>query len=104
MSNIVDFDRLQSFTNGDQALETELCGLFLETATRYVDDLAQHRDDPQRWSRTAHSLKGAAGNFGAVAMAELARAAERQEPDAATLDRLQASLAATKAILEQRLP
>lgn len=102
MSNIVDFDRLQSFTDGDQALETELCGLFLETAARYLDDLVQHQGDPQHWSRTAHSLKGAASNFGAVAMAELASAAERQQPDAATLNRLQAMLAATRATLEQR--
>ena len=104
MPNIVDFGRLHSFTNGDPALEAELCGLFVETATQYLDELAEQQGDVQGWSRTVHGLKGAAGNFGAVAVAELAKLAEHQEPDAAMLAQLQATLAETKATLESHLP
>ena len=104
MPTIVDFGRLQSFTNGDPALEAELCGLFVETATRYLDELALHQADPRDWSRTVHSLKGAAGNFGAVAVAELAKRAEHQAPDTALLAQLQAIFAETKATLERHLP
>ena len=104
MPNIVDFGRLQSFTNGDPALEAELCGLFVETATRYLDELALHQADPRGWSRTVHGLKGAAGNFGAVAVAELAKRAEHQKPDAAMLAQLQGTFAETKATLARYLP
>lgn len=104
MPDIVDFGRLQSFTAGDPALEVELCGLFVETATRYLDELAQHQGDQQGWSKTVHSLKGAAGNFGAVAVAELAKRAEHEAPDDAMLAQLQAAFAETKATLERHRP
>ena len=103
MSSIVDFGRLQAFTNGDQALEAELCSLFIKTATRYLDELAQHHNASEDWRRAAHSLKGAAGNFGATAMADLAELAEHQKPDTATLAQLQATFAATKETLERTL-
>ena len=104
MPNIVDFGRLHSFTNGDPALEAELCGLFVETATRYLDELAVHQSSPRDWSRTVHGLKGAAGNFGAVAVAVLAKRAEHEAPDASMLAQLQATLAETKATLERHRP
>jgi HPt (histidine-containing phosphotransfer) domain-containing protein len=103
MPDIVDFARLKSFAAGDPALEAELSGLFVETATRYLDELGQQQADARGWSRIMHSLKGAAGNFGAMAMAELAKRAEQNVPDAAMLAQLQAALAETKATLERHL-
>ena len=102
MTILVDFDRLQSFTDGDRLLEAELSALFLATAEGYLDGLALALNDTAAWRATAHSLKGAASNIGAVAVAELAAAAERATPDAARLAALQAALATTRSSLQDR--
>ncbi len=101
MSKLVDFERLRSFTDGDRRLEAELLTLFTQTAERYLAGLAAAVDDPLAWRSLAHSLKGAAGNIGAVGMAELSAAAERTPPDRAQLEALQASFAATWRDFEQ---
>lgn len=102
MAPLLDFQRLAAFTEGDAELEAELLELFVATAMRYLDDLTQAADHADRWQAAAHSLKGAAGNIGAVAIAELAAAAEQAAPDAATLASLQATFAATRSVVEQR--
>jgi HPt (histidine-containing phosphotransfer) domain-containing protein len=101
MSMLVDFDRLQSFTDGDRLLEAELSTLFTQTAERYLAGLAAAVDDPAAWGSLAHSLKGAASNIGAVEMAKLAAAAERTPPNRGLLEALQASFATTRYCLEQ---
>jgi len=103
MSTLVDFDRLQSFTEGDRLLEAELAALFLASAEGYLQRLGAALHDDAAWRATAHSLKGAAGNIGAVAMAELAAAAEQASPDPARLRALQATLATTRSSLEGHL-
>jgi HPt (histidine-containing phosphotransfer) domain-containing protein len=100
MTTLVDFDRLQSFTDGDRQLEAELATLFLATAEGYLAELALALDDVAAWRATAHNLKGAAGNIGAVALAELAATAERTLPDPARLQTLRATLATTRGALE----
>lgn len=103
MTTLVDFDRLQSFTDGDRSLEAELSTLFLATAEGYLERLGAALHDAAAWRAVAHSLKGAAGNIGAVAMAELAAAAEQASPDPARLRALQATLATTRSSLERHL-
>ncbi len=102
MATLFDIQRLASFTDGDPALEAELIELFVETANRYLGELAAAGDRADRWRTAAHSLKGAAGNIGAMAVAELAARAERAAPDAALLAELQATFALTRATVDRR--
>ncbi len=102
MATLLDLQRLATFTDGDPGLEAELLDLFVATAAGYLDDLAEAVDHVDRWQATAHSLKGAAGNIGAEAMAALAAAAEPAAPDPAMLTTLTATLAATRATVQKR--
>jgi HPt (histidine-containing phosphotransfer) domain-containing protein len=97
MATLLDFQRLATFTDGDPRLEAELLDLFVVTAARYLGELAHAVDHGETWRSAAHSLKGAAANIGAVAMAELAAAAERAAPDPAMLAALEATFARTRA-------
>ena len=102
MAPLLDFQRLATFTDGDPGVEAELLDLFVATAGRYLDELAQAVDHADRWQVTAHSLKGAAANIGAMAMAELAAAAEHTAPDPELLAAITASFAATRATVQAR--
>ena len=95
MHTLVDVDRLQSFTEGDAVLEAELIALFVQTADGYFAGLERALGDPDRWQALAHSLKGAASNIGAPALAAGAAAAEHTPPDPARLDAMRATFAAT---------
>jgi HPt (histidine-containing phosphotransfer) domain-containing protein len=103
MNTLVDFDRLQSFTDGDPALEAELLGLFVLTAEGYLANLEAALAEPGRWRALAHSLKGAASNIGAPAVADLAATAERAPPDPSRLDALRATFAATRSQVDAHL-
>lgn len=103
MNLLVDFDRLRSFTDGDPALEAELLGLFVLTADRYLAGLEGALGEPGQWRAFAHSLKGAASNIGAPAVADLAAAAERAPPDPTRLGALRAAFVATRSELEAHL-
>lgn len=110
MATLLDFQRLATFTDGDPGLEAELLDLFVATAAGYLDELREAVDDTgswadlraDRWQATAHSLKGAAGNIGAVAMAELAAAAEQAAPDPEMLAAIAATFAATRESVRAR--
>jgi HPt (histidine-containing phosphotransfer) domain-containing protein len=73
-------ERLQEFTDGDAQLERELSSLYLSTATLYLDEMRASLTNAEEWRRTAHALKGASGNIGAVEVARLAAEAERSDP------------------------
>lgn len=88
----LDLAHLRSFTDGDEALERELCELFARTAQAYVDEMARALATGREWRAPAHGLKGAAGNIGARALAALAARAERSSPDAASLAELRGAL------------
>lgn len=103
MTTLVDFSRLASFTDGDRALAGELASLFMRTVAGYLDELTAALGRAEQWSAVAHGLKGACGNFGAMALAELARQAEHKAPDPALLRELEATFAATRTTLEAHL-
>jgi len=103
MTTLVDFTRLATFTDGDRALADELADLFMRTVAGYLQELELALGRHEQWSAVAHGLKGACGNFGAVAMAELARQAEHRAPDPAIVRELEAALVATRHSLEQHL-
>ncbi|MEO1092339.1 MAG: Hpt domain-containing protein [Pseudomonadota bacterium] len=95
-----DRGRLSGFSGGDPGLERELVDLFLETAALYVDRLKRAVDDPDAWRSTAHALKGASANIGAVAVAKLAAQQEQATPNLAALDSLVAEIAAVGALFD----
>lgn len=74
----IDLAHLGTYTQGDQALERELLGMFVPSAEGYIAAMAEagaqaHGED---WWKAAHSLKGVALGVGAWEVAELAEAAE----------------------------
>ena len=86
---IIDVDRLASFTDGDQEVESELADLFLTTAQRYLTEMRTALEEERSWSASAHALKGASGNLGARRVAVLAKEAETEAPSPAWLQVLQ---------------
>ena len=96
------FDELKEAAGADFALE--LVGTFLEEAPPLLAELRATAtgDEPERFRRAVHSLKSNAQTFGALALAEQARALElgTLPCEAATLDALQAAYAEAAAALE----
>ena len=73
---VVDRTRLAGLCAGDEALALELLGMLVDEAVPLVEELGRQvrASDAGRIHELAHSLKGIAGNVGAV---ELRAAAER---------------------------
>jgi signal transduction histidine kinase/CheY-like chemotaxis protein/HPt (histidine-containing phosphotransfer) domain-containing protein len=63
----LDLSRLQSFTNGDAAMEKEFAGIFIEQSDKILQVLAheQKNENRKEWSEAAHKFKGGAGSMGA---------------------------------------
>jgi HPt (histidine-containing phosphotransfer) domain-containing protein len=99
---VIDISRLESFTGADPALEAELAALFVETAELYLARLRDAVDDVGAWQRSAHALKGASANIGALVVARLAAEQEQREPDIAALRRLDTEVAAVRYAFEAR--
>lgn len=75
-ASVLDIVQLDHNTFGDSALKQEILGLFLEqldTSRRQLAAASEARD----WQFAAHTLKGAAAAVGAVELAGLALAWER---------------------------
>lgn len=96
--------RLRKIAGGDEAVMQELATLFLEDLCSLRQDAAGHlqRGDLVSLHRAVHTIKGSAKDFGAVALAELAKELE-QLTQAGKLDatqlRLPALLAETDAVV-----
>jgi HPt (histidine-containing phosphotransfer) domain-containing protein len=90
---------------GSQELMTELIQLFLGEAPRLMETMrkALRQGDMEELGRSAHSLKGAAGNFSAYATVS---ATSKLEQDAKNGDAesAQASLTALEAVVDRLLP
>ncbi|OIN87928.1 MAG: hypothetical protein AUJ12_00165 [Alphaproteobacteria bacterium CG1_02_46_17] len=76
----VDLSRLNEFTEGDKDTERVVINLFLETAYESFDMLktAQLHNSEEDWKKAVHSMKGASGNLGAMALHSLCSEAEYQ--------------------------
>ena len=71
----VDLKRLTEITMGDTELESELIVTFLADTAERLAELASvlAAGDASQIGRTAHALKGSAGNMGAETLQALAR-------------------------------
>jgi HPt (histidine-containing phosphotransfer) domain-containing protein len=91
--------------DGSQELLTELVQLFLVEAPQLIEAMrkALQQGDMQELGRSAHSMKGAAGNFSAhgtvSAASQLENYAKKGDAESA-----KATLATLEAIVERLLP
>ncbi len=79
MTSLVDFSRIKETSDGDVEFEQELIGMYLEDAEGHVADIMRNSGsgDLAAVKSTAHTLKGASANIGAVGMQEAALAVEK---------------------------
>lgn len=72
------FEAALQRTSGDEPLAREICVLFLDELPRYLSSVREALDhnDAVALTRAAHTLKGAAANFGESALVAAARALE----------------------------
>lgn len=75
-SQIIDLDHLRRFTLGDEALELEILGLFIDQVPLTIQALNEARTG-RDWMTAAHTLKGSARAVGAWRIASIAEHAER---------------------------
>lgn len=78
--NIMDLERLEIFTDNDPEEEQFLCTIFFEQAVTTLAILQDHvaSGDDDAWRASAHKLKGAAANFGALTLQALCKEAEME--------------------------
>lgn len=109
----VDLSRLEELAReaGTPQIVEELSRIFLDDVARRVValGLAAQARDQRAYLNVIHAIKGASGNFGAVRMARIAEASERQakhgdlsQVDAAVLD-LGRELEAVRVVLERKV-
>lgn len=72
----IDLVHLGQQTMGDEALESELLGMFSTQSRIYLKMILNSCDSPTR-IRAAHSLKGASRSIGAFQLGDLAEQAEK---------------------------
>lgn len=77
-SEIMDWDRLRMFTDGNSEEEKALIEIFTTYAEESLEILrnCQNGED-EEWKRAAHKLKGSAANLGAQALSDMCFEAER---------------------------
>jgi HPt (histidine-containing phosphotransfer) domain-containing protein len=75
MAGAIDFNHLEHYVGGDQAIIREVLALFSDQA-RTVLPLLDPRGPADQWRGAAHSLKGSALGIGAGALAEACGEAE----------------------------
>jgi CheY-like chemotaxis protein/HPt (histidine-containing phosphotransfer) domain-containing protein len=105
-----DFARLDSMSGGDEVFAAELVGLFLHDIDVRKQSLARGLaiNDSLRLSQEAHSIGGAAGNVGALAVQRVARDIEMKAgagllaEAAKSLNRLYQEVETTRELLEER--
>jgi len=110
---VVDLSRLEELAReaGTPQIVEELSVIFLDDVAKRVValGLAARARDQRAYLNVIHAIKGASGNFGAVRMARIAEASERQVKhadlstvDAAVVD-LGRELEAVRAVLERKV-
>ena len=75
MTDPVDLTSLREITGGDAELEKELFNIFYETSDGNLKNMGADIEGSS-WQEEVHSLKGAAANLGANALADIAKEAE----------------------------
>ena len=111
MSEVFDFDQLESITGGDAEFEREVLEEFLATAPQDLDRLRAGitQGDAAAVGAAAHALKGASATIGGRGFAAIALELEKAgkqgslDDSAAALTRLEAAYEGLTTILRQRI-
>jgi len=87
-ASVVDRAAALRYMGDDEDLLREVAALFVQECPRQLDDLgrALDRGDADATRRAAHTIKGAVGNFGARAAADLANRIEVMAKDGSHAD------------------
>jgi HPt (histidine-containing phosphotransfer) domain-containing protein len=88
MAGAIDFNHLEHYVGGDQAIIREVLALFSDQA-RTVLPLLDPEGSVDQWRSAAHSLKGSALGIGAAALAVACGDAE-QARDASVAEKIAA--------------
>lgn len=72
---VIDFDHLEKYVAGDDALRDEILQIFIEQVESLLDQFDVFQSD-ESWKTTAHTLKGAARGVGAWELGRLCEEAE----------------------------
>jgi len=77
--NIIDWERLQLFTDGNPDEEKALIEVFIASAGEAIATIKQHIEtqDNEEWEITTHRLKGSAANMGAKNLSDICDEAEK---------------------------
>lgn len=77
--NIMDWERLDLFTDGDPEEEKILIDLFITSADETLEVIKQQIEthDNEEWKKAAHRLKGSAANLGAKNLSDICDDAEQ---------------------------
>lgn len=73
--NVIDFDHLEKYVAGDDALRDEILQIFSEQVEMLVQQFDVFQTD-ENWKNTAHTLKGASRGVGVWDLARLCEEAE----------------------------
>lgn len=98
----IDDEHLARVTFGDKPLEAEVLTIFAEQARMWMRLLEPDAAD-EDWRTAAHTLKGAAGGVGAVAVAGVCAHAETLVADAGTTVARAVALNDLRAVVEPTL-
>jgi HPt (histidine-containing phosphotransfer) domain-containing protein len=100
---VLDLDHLSEQTLGNQALEREVLGLFLDHAGRQIELIRSARGVAER-REAAHALLGAARAIGASEISNLAGDIEQRDDRAeAEIEALARAVVATSSFISARL-
>ncbi len=82
-SNIMDWDRLDLFTDGDIEEEKMLIDLFVTNADETLELIEKQvsSGDNEEWGNATHRLKGSAANLGAQNLANMCSQAEKSSDE-----------------------
>ena len=91
LTGAVDFAVLNGMTGGDDAINEEVLGLFVQQAAMWSPMLDVREDG---WRDAVHTIRGAAAGIGAGTLAEVCQIAEAADKAAAPplLDRVRDAL------------
>ena len=92
LGSVIDFDHLEKYVAGDDALRDEILQIFAEQVESLLLQFDVFQSD-ENWKNTAHTLKGASRGVGAWKLGKLCEEAEalvgaapaKQEARATTL-------------------
>ncbi len=76
VNGIIDFDHLEKYVAGDDALRDEILEIFAGQVELLVKQFDVFQPD-EAWKDTAHTLKGAARGVGAWSLGQLCEDAEK---------------------------